>query len=467
VSSLRSEWMRKGVHISMGGFALFLRWLSPWQAAGCALLALLFNLIVLHRLTGRRLLRQHERNSGYSLGIALYPAMVLLAILVFRERLELAAAVWGLLAIGDGMATVAGKLSSGGTLPWNRQKSWAGWLAFVINGTAASAFLIRWTQQAALDGSAAADHVGLSFLVAGGEQREFLFLVIGCFVATLLTATVESLQTGIDDNILVPLFGGAALYAATMVEPSRLLDSSTTLLNAALWGLAINGLLALLAYAAKSVNRAGAVSGVLLGTALFAFGSWRMFLIFFLFFVVATVTTKIGYRKKMALGVAQSRGGRRGVENAVANTLTGVLFAFLAVATSWTLPFTAAAVAAFATAACDTVSSEIGQAFGRRHLLITTLKRVPPGTDGAVSLEGTLAGLLASILLAVVAERLTLLTPLAASIVAAAGFAGATIESYLGATLERANQLNNELVNFANTLIGALLAMIAVAIWAV
>ena len=461
MSRVRGELWRKAVHISMGGFALLFRWITPWQAAILAITALLFNLFVLHRLTRRALLRENERGSGYSLGIVLYPAVVLVSIGVFRERMELAAAVWGFLAFGDGMATVAGVLAKGGKLPWNPEKSWAGFLAFVFNGTAAAAFLIRWTQHAVVDTTPAMESVGMSFLAVGGDAQEFMFLVGACFVAALAAAFAESLSTGIDDNILVPLVGGGFLYAATLVQPVLLDARADELLGAVGWGALINAVLAGLAYAARSVSVSGALGGFVLGTALYTLGGWRGFLMLFVFFVLGTLTTKLGYRRKETLGIAQEKGGRRGVKNAVANTLTGVLFAFLAVSTASPEIFTAALVAAFATAACDTVSSEVGQAYGRTHLLITNFRRVPAGTDGAVSLEGTLAGLGASLVLAGIAWQVELVTLPVAGIVAAAGFAGATIESYLGAIVEKLDMLDNELVNFANTMIGALIALVA------
>ena len=458
---VRGELMRKAVHISMGGFALLFRWITPGQAAILAIAALGFNLFVLHRLTRRSLLREDERVAGYSLGIALYPAVVLAVIVVFRERMELAAAVWGLLAFGDGMATVAGVFSRGGKLPWNPEKSWAGFFAFVLNGTAAAAFLIRWTQHAAVDATPAIESVGISFLGVGGDAKEFAFLIAACFVAALAAAFAESLSTGINDNILVPLVGGGFLYAATLVQPVLLSVRGGDLMSALLWGALINAVLAGAAFAARSVSVSGALGGFVLGTALYTFGGWRAFLMLFAFFVLGTITTKLGYRKKAALGIAQEKGGRRGVKNAVANTLTGVLFAFLAISTASPEMFTAALVAAFATAACDTVSSEIGQAYGKTHLLITNFRRVPAGTNGAVSLEGTVAGLAASLALAGIAWQVDLITLPLAGIVAAAGFAGATIESYLGATIEKLDLLDNDLINFANTMIGALIALVA------
>jgi uncharacterized protein (TIGR00297 family) len=463
MTPLTSELKRKAVHVSMGGFALLLRWIAPWQAMLCALVALAFNLFALHRLTERALLREHERDHGYSLGIVLYPAAVLALIVVFRNRLELAAAGWALIAFGDGMASVAGVTLGGPKLPWNPGKSWAGFLAFVAWGTLMAAISIRWVQAGAL--SSPKDWIGPSFLSAGigGPSSEASFLILSCLAAAVAAAFAESLPTGIDDNITVPLVGSAVLYAATLVEPGRLADAGPALLRGAMIGGAINAALAVAAYAAKGVDLSGALAGWCLGTSLYAFGGWRGFALLLLFFVLGTACTKVGYAKKAALGIAQEKGGRRGAKNAFANTVAGVAFAFLAVATPHHDLFVLALIAAFATAAADTVSSEIGQAFGRTTYLVTSFKRVPPGTDGAVSLEGTLAGIAASAVLAAFAAASALVGWKGAVVVVAAAFVGTTLESYVGATLERMKAVDNEVVNFANTVAGGLAAM---GIWA-
>lgn len=465
---LRGELLRKAVHVGMGGFALLLRWLGPWQAAACALAALLFNLLLVHRLTGRRLLREHERDRGFSFGIALYPAVVLAAIVVFHDRLELAAAIWGLLAFGDGMATIAGVLVGGPRLPWNRAKSWSGLIAFVLYGTAASAFLLRWTQQSVLDAARAGKDsydvsVGGSFLaqtVGDAVLPDPLFLLLGCGAACLAAAFAESLETGIDDNLVVPVVGGAVLWAATLVEPSRLIALAEPLGRGLLLGGAVNALFAVGAFAAGGVGVGGAVVGWLLGTALWGLAGWEGFVLLLAFFLLGTGTTRLGFAKKAALGIAQERGGRRGAPNAVANVGAAVLFAFLAIATPHGTLMTIGLVAAFATATCDTVSSEIGQAFGRFHVMVTDFRPVPPGSDGAVSLEGTLAGFVGSAAVAGLALAVGLIGATGAVAVALGGFLGSLAESYLGAFAARARRrVDNELVNFANTLIGALTAI--------
>lgn len=455
MSATRTELIRKGVHVSMGAFALLLRWLTPVEAALCAAAALAFNLFVLHRLTRRGLLRDGERERGYSPGIALYPAAVLALILVFHERLELAAAAWALIAFGDGMATVAGTLLRGPRLPWNPGKSWAGFVAFVLWGGASSAFLLRWVQQGALRGEGVT-WIGGSFLGAGEGE---VFLLAACFAAALGAAMAESLRTGIDDNILVPLVGGTLLWTATLVEPGRLIDAAPSLASNFAWGVGVNALLAIGAYAARGVGISGAISGFLLGTTLYGFGGPRGFALLFVFFVLGTACTKVGYARKAALGIAQEKGGRRGAKNALANTTAGVVFAFLAVATPYPDLFAIAMVAAFATAASDTTASEIGQAFGRTHVLVTTFRRVPAGTDGAVSIEGTAAGIAASAVLAGAAWASGLVGAAGFAIVVVAAFVGSTLESYLGATFERMAVVDNEVVNFANTVAGGLAAL--------
>ncbi|HEX6862284.1 MAG TPA: hypothetical protein VF414_05680, partial [Thermoanaerobaculia bacterium] len=104
----RSELLRKVTHMSMGLFAFAVGWLGPLWSALLALTALVFNLFLLPRIGGRKLYRDHEHAAGSSLGIVLYPLAVLILILVFYKRLEVAAATWGILAFGDGMASVAG-----------------------------------------------------------------------------------------------------------------------------------------------------------------------------------------------------------------------------------------------------------------------------------------------------------------------------------------------------------------------
>lgn len=118
-------------------------------------------------------------------------------------------------------------------------------------------------------------------------------------------------------------------------------------------------------------------------------------------------------------------------------------------------------VAAIGTKLSDTFGSEIGKAFGRSTYLITTMRMVPRGTEGAISVEGTLAGVVGSILIAALAYALQVLPSINSALCCiAAAFVATTIESYIGAVFQdKVSWLNNELVNLIMTVIGALLAM--------
>ncbi|HEY6555063.1 MAG TPA: DUF92 domain-containing protein, partial [Vicinamibacteria bacterium] len=118
--------------------------------------------------------------------------------------------------------------------------------------------------------------------------------------------------------------------------------------------------------------------------------------------------------------------------------------------------------ASVATAAADTCSSEIGKAYGRRTFLITSLRPVPPGTEGAVSLEGTLGGLLGAAVVAGVGTVFGAYGWAAAALVAVAGLLGSLAESVLGVAAERRGWMGNDLLNAANTAMGALIAVLLV-----
>ena len=112
------------------------------------------------------------------------------------------------------------------------------------------------------------------------------------------------------------------------------------------------------------------------------------------------VSTRLGYRRKLALGLAERREGRNAWQ-ILANLAVTALGCMVFSATGnrvWLV----AAVAALAEAATDTVASEIGQYRGPDARLITTWERVPAGTDGGITIPGTIAGLAAGLAMAAV-----------------------------------------------------------------
>jgi len=116
-------------------------------------------------------------------------------------------------------------------------------------------------------------------------------------------------------------------------------------------------------------------------------------------------------------------------------------------------------LAALAEAAADTVSSEIGQILGGQPRLITTLRRVEAGTDGGVSLIGSLAGVAAAGIVAAVGAWALGGDWSFFAVSCAGGVFGLFFDSLLGATLERRGWLNNDGVNFLSTASAAAFAL--------
>ena len=435
---------RKAVHVGCGLIALSFRVLTWQQALLLALGAFAFNLLLFPRIGGRSLQRPAERERGFSAGMLLYPLAVagLVAAIGPWRGLVAPAMGWALLAFGDGAASVAGLRFGRRPLPWNPRKSVEGSVAHAVAGAAAA--------------------LGIGWFVAQRDPSSapsFAILALIACAAAIVTALVESLDSGIDDNILVAWSGGlVADVLIVAAVSSTILDVRRAAIAAA--SCAALGLAAALL---RKLTVPGALAAALLGTLVAAWGGWGAFVALGTFFVLGVGATRLGRAVKEARGIAEPRGGRRGVGNVLANggmALVCALHAFAAGADAGRVALVAL-VAALATAAFDTVSSEVGKAHGRTTILITTLRRVSPGTEGAVSLEGTLAGVAGAAVVGVAS-----LPVLFGSsgfrflpVVLVAAFVGTTFESVVGATFERGGRrLHNDVLNFANTLVGALSA---------
>jgi uncharacterized protein (TIGR00297 family) len=226
------------------------------------------------------------------------------------------------------------------------------------------------------------------------------------------------------------------------------------LIGQILTALAVTSLFAVLAYALGMVSRGGALGGLVVGTTIYYCLGPQGFAVLALFVVGGSLLTRLGYGRKRRAGTAEAREGRRRARNVLANAGVAVACALLASLTSFD-PFAAAFVASLGAAFADTAESEIGQLYGRAPRLITTWRRVTPGTDGAISLPGTLAGIAAASLTAALGYALGLLEG-SALIVALAGFLGTVVDSLVGALAPR---VGNELTNVLCTLVAALLAL--------
>ncbi len=432
------EAARKVVHVGVGGFALLLRWLSWPQAALLAAAAFLFNWQLLPRIGGRSLWRSHEHGDGYARGILIYPLSVLGLVLWFRDDLWLTGVAWTLLSVGDGLAALAGQALGGPRLPWNPKKGVIGACVFVLASAPAAALVAAWT---------------LRLPLSAWWSPRILAVVLPVAIAC---AIVESLDTTLDDNLTVPLAAAALLPVLAAADWHGLM-ADPELPRRLGQGLMLNAVIAFIAERAGSIDRPGALSAIVIGTAITAGSGLGAFALMLAFFVTGSASTRLGYAIKLARGIAQERGGARGWRNAWANGGVPALLGLLAGAATGerAAPLLAAYAASVATAAADTCSSEVGKAYGRRTFMLTTLRPVAPGTEGAVSLEGTLGGLAGGAAVASIGLALGLYGGTTAALVAVAGLLGSLAESLIGSVAERRGWLDNDQLNALNTAIGA------------
>ena len=237
----------------------------------------------------------------------------------------------------------------------------------------------------------------------------------------------------------------------------------------AIWTVGLSLLLALVVLKLRAATPGAAFTGALItvslmfSTAVYPYRPWQTALMPVLAVaVLAYSSTRLGRAQKERLGTAEKRQGRSASQ--VAANLGVAALASSEVVQSWLtdthwftrasfapMPLFAVGLAALAEAAADTVSSEVGQVIGGQTRMITTLRQVEPGTDGAISLPGTLAGVVAAGIVAI-AGTLALRGDLAMFwISCAGGVFGLFFDSLLGATLERRGWLNNDAVNFLST----------------
>ncbi|MBD2335487.1 TIGR00297 family protein [Calothrix sp. FACHB-156] len=251
--------------------------------------------------------------------------------------------------------------------------------------------------------------------------------------------------------------------------------------NPWLVGVGLNAILLALVWIApkKLLTPAGIFHAWVLGVIIWGTLGWQGYLVVAFYFLVGSGVTRIGIAQKEAEGIAEKRSGARGPENVWGSALIAALCA-LGIGTLsagfFSLPQSVVVnlkyllvlgyVASFSTKLSDTCASEVGKAYGKRTFLITTLQPVPRGTEGAVSLEGTLAGVVASIAIAFVGWGVGLIDFAGVVWCAIAALIATSLESVIGATLQsQYTWLTNELVNIINTLIGAIAAMLIAFTW--
>jgi uncharacterized protein (TIGR00297 family) len=216
---------------------------------------------------------------------------------------------------------------------------------------------------------------------------------------------------------------------------------------------------ALAAWGMRAVSFSGALAGLLVTGIICLAAGLPAFLTIFMVFVLTFIATRLGYSRKLKLGAAEHHEGRHASQvyaNLGAATLCAAPMLFYPGVRGLLLGVTAA----LAEAAADTVSSELGQAFNNRPVLITTLERVTPGTNGAISFVGTFAGFTSACIVTAISVWGGLVYPHWFWLIVSAATVGMLFDSLLGATVEAPDGLGNDSVNFISSTLAAFLALL-------
>jgi len=341
-------------------------------------------------------------------------------------------------------------------------------------------------------------YVGTIFLLAFGNLagqlvRSYVYeqirttagFVAGGFLAACIgqLATVWLTGTAVDGPTVAFLAATGALLAALLHQLLFSRDDALVMVTVALvlWlfaslpieisttritvAIVVTVALGYASFALETASLPGMLTGVLLGLLTIVLGDYGWFAMLIAFFGLGGLASKFRYERKVERGVAQENEGARGTGNVLANSLVALLAVLgAALSPEMGIPkalFFYAFAGAVGAALADTLSSEIGGLYDNPRL-ITTLRVVEPGTDGAVTWQGELVGLAGAAIIAAIALLAFDGTGLlGASVIVVAGFAGMTADSILGATVEGTlcgNQGVNFLATVAAAFVGAVLA---------
>lgn len=273
---------------------------------------------------------------------------------------------------------------------------------------------------------------------------------------------------------------------------------STTLLIPLLIGFVLGGVIGYLALRAGALSRSGAWAAALSGGLIFGLGRIPWSVLLLLFFISSSLLSRLFKQRKISVSEKFSKGSQRDWGQVLANGGLGAMLVvvhtlFPTQAWPWV-----AYVGAMAAVNADTWATELGVLSSSPPRLITNGEIVEQGTSGGVTLLGTSATLLGAFLIGLGAAFFD--PPLSPStgfwvlifVATLGGLAGSLFDSLLGATSQaiyycpscqketeryplhvcgtQTNQirgwywLNNDLVNFACSMFGAL---VAVGIWLV
>jgi uncharacterized protein (TIGR00297 family) len=212
--------------------------------------------------------------------------------------------------------------------------------------------------------------------------------------------------------------------------------------------------------AAGKLTVAAALTGGVLGWLIYAGAGFTGIALVAVFFLLGTLATSWRKGYKEDSGLSEKNSSRRNAGQVMANAGVAAICGLLCyVLQEYVFICRLMMAASLSSAMSDTLSSELGNVYGKRFYNILTFKKDTRGLNGVVSLEGTAIGVAGSMVMALVYAVGFGFNLSTFFIIVIAGTIGNVFDSVFGASLERKAVLNNDWVNFLNTLIAAAVAL--------
>lgn len=230
-------------------------------------------------------------------------------------------------------------------------------------------------------------------------------------------------------------------------------------------GLLASALLTIGSLLTKKIDLWGALAGGCITFAMFLGSGWLGIVTLTAFFTLGTMVSQWKKKEKKSLDLAQENEGRRTIVNAVANGgVAGLAGLWAWIFIEDQLFFEVVMMASIASACSDTFSSELGNVYGKRYISILTFQSDKRGLDGVISIEGLMAGVVGSSMIALI---YLFFRPYSDVfwIILVGGIIGNLSDSILGATVQRKDWLDNHQVNFLSTLIAGFIAYLLIFIF--
>lgn len=367
---------RQWIQIAAVSFALILPFLSPPWIFALGIGSFIHNILLLPKYApelfyrGERLLQ----------GLAVSPLMIALLAIVMPDQINLIGCAWAVMGVGDSCAHLFGRRVPMVRLPWNREKSLGGILAFGCSATVAGFLVLAWI----------------------GPVPTYIHLLWVAFCASWVAAIYESLPLTFDDNVIVPLIAACIGSIIWSIDLRLAFESP----SCGWWVIAfiLNIVTGVAAWSSRWLTGTGAMALIWMGTLVLGMGGTELYILLILFFLGASLSTKYGYPYKSLLGSALPNQGRRGARQTYSHfwlaVFCSLMIGFSEGGDGW---FALLFCAALATAISDIVAGELGSIYGYQAFMPHSFRQATPGTPGAISVAGTLCGLGAAFAFSIIA----------------------------------------------------------------